>query len=691
MELLMTKKINNKKYMKLIYEIIPYILILLLTFVACQLNFKGGYPSGDDIRFHTSNIYDWYLDLKGDRTSLISSNMAGGIGVGKRLFYSPFAHFVPAFIAYLFKISILKSMKITLFLSVFISGIFMYRFALKISKKMTILSVLVAGIYVLWPYRLFDAYCRIAYAEAISFLFLPLFFMGLYDLCHYKELNIIPFLEIIFGSVLLFLTHNLTGFYAFVFGSIYLLINIKKIIDKIKDNKLILIYSIITGFIIIGMLLLTVCSSYSLMNKDYYNISNEKYMWTNVGDVTNRTNDAIDYSGFLNITWLKGQGLTPTKLFGDIVLFFISILILVLINEMIKLLLNKYNRFKVICFINKYQIYLIIPLIIFIIFVHKTISRKEVTIASYVSGIFYILLELFKEVKTLNNNKKPIESAGFYSYVILLIITLLMIFVDDFWKIAPQLFLNIQFPWRLWAFVSLFVPVIICYIFRKYNSKNAYIILGAFLGLLTASTMATVEKRLAWEQDKNKWFHTIDKSIFNSRSTTGWNDEYYPYMYYNKDNTYVSKYDNSLYSKVKLVVSNYTKSAYNIEPAILEGSGTVIVDKEKTKVPNYYIDAEIQDDNTLIQLPIIYYPGYEVKAKLDTGKTIKCKVIDVDGLVSFYLDSGNYRIKTDYVGTNLRHFTEVMQVFSVIMLFGFSYLDYIVIFKKNRNKDLLIK
>ena len=212
MELLITKKINNTKYMKIINIIIPYIVILFFCFVACSLNFQKGYPKGDDVTFQTAHIYDWYLELKGDGTQIISSNLAGGLGIGKKLFYSPFAHFVPAFISYAFHTSIITSMKITLFLSVYLSGVIMYRFSLKITKGMSLLSILVAGIFIIWPYRLFDAYCRIAYAEAISFLFLPLFFMGLYDLCHYNELNIIPFLEIIFGGALIFLTNNLCIF-----------------------------------------------------------------------------------------------------------------------------------------------------------------------------------------------------------------------------------------------------------------------------------------------------------------------------------------------------------------------------------------------------------------------------------------------------------------------------------------------
>ena len=292
--------------------------------------------------------------------------------------------------------------------------------------------------------------------------------MVLYYLCNIIELNIIPFLEIIFGGVLLFLTHNLTGFYAFFFGGIYLLFNIKKIIKLIMKDKLLIAFAAISVFIMIGMLLLTILSSYTLLNKDYYNISNTTYMWTTVKHVTNRNNDATDYSGFLNIVYLKNQNMaTPTELIGGIVASFLAIVSLILLNELFKSLSLKYNKYKALDIINKYQLYLILSLIIFIIFVKLAVDRKEVIIASYVAGLLYIFLELFNDKPKENPNLT--SSVGFYSYAILLILTLFMIFFGFFWKHAPQLFLNIQFPWRLWAFVSLFVPVLIAMILRKYN------------------------------------------------------------------------------------------------------------------------------------------------------------------------------------------------------------------------------
>ncbi|MCR5349576.1 MAG: hypothetical protein K6E20_01145 [Acholeplasmatales bacterium] len=690
MELLMTKKINNTTYMKIINMIIPYIVIFCFCLVACSLNFKSGYPKGDDVGFQTAHIYDWYLELKGDGTQLISSNLAGGLGIGKKLFYSPLAHFVPAFIMYVFKVSLIRSMKITLFLSVYISGVFMYRFSLKITKGKNLLSILVAGLFIIWPYRLFDAYCRLAYAEAISFLFLPLFFMGIYDLCHKEQLDTITFLEIIFGGALVFLTHNLTGFYTYFFGIIYILINIKSIILKIIKNKMFIIYSLISVFIMVGMVSVQVFSSLSLLHKDFYNISNDIYMWVNESKVISEATRSADFSGFLNIVWLKNLNLDetkPTELVSSFLLFFVSILLFVGLNELFKYITKKYDKFTILRIINKFSIQLIPAFIIFIIFVQNCIERIEVTYASYLAGFLYVIVDLFEDNK--NPNKETKLSTSFYSYVILLIITLLMIFTPFFWEHAPSIFLNIQFPWRLWAFVSVFVPIVVAYIFSKYNNKKGYVIILISIGFIISTTQATIEKRIKKATDKNTWIYTVDDSVFKSRSSTGWNDEYYPYMYYNSDDTYESLYSNSLYQQVKAVVANYNKKATDITPALLEGEGTVLI-TEGTVVPNYKLECNILSDEALVQLPIIYYPGYEIIGTID-GKKYNFKVVEVDGLVSFYAKKGEYVAKTEYVGTTLRHVTEVYQVLSVIALFGLEYLDFIVVYKKNQKKNLLLK
>ena len=45
-----------------------------------------------------------------------------------------------------------------------------------------------------------------------------------------NKINVIAFIEVIFGGAILYLSHNITALYAYLAGIIYLLCNIKNII-----------------------------------------------------------------------------------------------------------------------------------------------------------------------------------------------------------------------------------------------------------------------------------------------------------------------------------------------------------------------------------------------------------------------------------------------------------------------------
>ena len=203
-------------------KIIPYLLIFLFSCVGSFILFYKGLNTGDDIVYHLGNIMDEYVSLSsGHGLSPISGNLAMGLGIGNRLFYSPLPHLSIALMALLmslFSVSILVSYKIVLFLSIFLSGILMYRFGIRLFKGRQSLALISSALFILYPYRLFDIFCRAAISEAIAIAFIPLFFMGLYDITHFKDkVQMKAFLEVVFGGTLIYLSHNITGLYSFVF------------------------------------------------------------------------------------------------------------------------------------------------------------------------------------------------------------------------------------------------------------------------------------------------------------------------------------------------------------------------------------------------------------------------------------------------------------------------------------------
>lgn len=106
---------------------------------------------------------------------VIMSNFCNGFGYSWNIFYSPLTAYMPL----IFRIIGMKfsdCIKIFMFLSVFLSGYFMYDFVKKVTRKNNV-AILSAMLYILLPYRITDMYIRNALAELVSFTFLPLVFL----------------------------------------------------------------------------------------------------------------------------------------------------------------------------------------------------------------------------------------------------------------------------------------------------------------------------------------------------------------------------------------------------------------------------------------------------------------------------------------------------------------------------------
>ena len=667
------KKFNYKR-------LLPYFMMFVISLVGVLVCFYDGYPTGDDTYFHISNIYDIYLQLKSGHLSPISGSMASGLGVGKQLFYAPLAHYIPAILGVMlepFGVSLLSAFKLTLFLSVFISAIFMYRFSMHISKDKMLISIVVASIYTLYPYRYFDAFCRLAYAEALSFWFLPLFFMGIYDLCHMKELNSKPFIEIILGGALLFLTHNLTAFYAFVFGILYLLVYSVNLFKLIKKDKLTILYIVISVIIMLGLMSVTLVQSYTLLNKDYYNVSDPIKMWTDIESVTKRNLDAGNYSGFLNFIFLGNLGIneaSPTQLLFDILFFTVSSVVFVVIDN----LLRKYK-----------YIHLLVGVVVYAVLIYVLTKRLEV----YIAAIAFMCLYSFIGILNTTNitKKKLYKSINFWYSLFMLLLVIYMIARHDLWYILPKIFLNIQFPWRLWAFVPVYLCILCSEISNSINNQKLFgTILVIASTLFIVLNMSYIEKRIAYERnyennDPNGWTYQIDDTYYTRVSSLGACLEYLPKnYYYGANQDYQSEYANSLYNKVFRTI-NYEmgRRPYSINPVFLTGSGEIEVVYKYAPRYEMYITVE---EKGLIQMPLFYYEGYEIKVTDASMKVTVAEVKDIDSLISFELDEGDYVVNIDYVGTKTRQLTIMYRTISIYAIFVFISFDMLYLEYRDRKK-----
>ena len=755
-----------------IYKTIPYLIILVCSFFALYILFYEGFPGGDDMSFHFPNIYELFSDLKsGNDYQYISSQISSGFGSGTRLFYSPLPHYSVALLGVIyswFGLSLMQAFKSVIFITVFLSGIIVYRFGLRITKNKIVPALIISVIFILYPYRLFDFFCRSAFAEGFAIMFIPLFFFGLYDLVYLDKYKISTFMKIIFGAGLLFLTHNITAVYTFIFGVLYLLMHIKRLLPKFKDKDYI-ISGAISIVIIIGMIGFTLFQTYELMNTGNYNLTNGEIMWTTVHHLKSRSHEAMDFSGFLNFSWITQNNVSPR---ANVIINFLFIYVLFSIfyffgSYSMENLENVFKKSK-----NKYlnkisRSYLILILsVIYLVLVIKICDRIELTLASIILILITNLLFLKKE-EYVEEEKKIYKDINIWFSILTIAIIILLMNNEDIWGIMPSILRNIQFPWRLWAIFQTILVLLVGSIFRYYSNKKLLSASILATSMLLALNMPLFQKRVTGLSDGKGYNISSD---VNTQGENGWNKEYYSYKL--TDSNYTSEYSNSLnrtiykffgkppkavddivtivsgscqkntintyggdvymdiststgftfytyqpyieededggyiftiYNKATYktfygVLSDYNGyvsstiepgsyilfikyKPYSLSPAFLEGD--VIINSRI----NYNKMNVTINTSSLIQMPLIYYPGYKIYA-YKNGEKIELDAIDVDGLLSFNIDSGDYDIEILYEGTTIRKLSNIYFKISYHGIFILGLYGILIENERRRKKGI---
>ena len=204
-----------------------YYIIIIIAIMICSLLFIG-YPQGHDTIYHISRTVSTEIAAKeGQILPLIASNFVNGFGYSWNIFYPPLPNYIMMAIKLIMH-SYVKALNILIFLTVALSGIFMFNFMKKVTKSSKI-ALLTSILYMLAPYRLVDIYIRGALGEVMAFMFLPLVFHGLYNILEDKGKR--HYLLSI-GAIGLLLSHNISTLLVIICCAIYILLNIKKIFNK---------------------------------------------------------------------------------------------------------------------------------------------------------------------------------------------------------------------------------------------------------------------------------------------------------------------------------------------------------------------------------------------------------------------------------------------------------------------------
>ncbi len=665
-------------------KIVPYLILFVSCLLICYLLFYIGFPEGDDTVYHMANIYDTYLSLKEGTSLRISRNLINGLGYGKGLFYSPLSHLSVALLGIIlerFNISLMQSFKIVIFLSIFISGIFTYIFVQKISKRKYV-ALICAIVYMAMPYRLFCFYARNAFAEGFAICFIPLFFMGLYDYLEIKDdnFNAKPFFEIILGASLLYLSHNITALFSYVLGVIYIIIFSKRIGLNLK-NKRYLTYTCVSAMIIFFLCSLILLPCIEQLNTSIYNVSNPSRMNTTYEYVVKQIDRNSTYTGFINYSYLFSsykEIYNVKKAISEIVIYYVIVLLVLVCDYL-------FNYIKI---LRKFKNFIIVLLtIILSLILYKTnVIRVEHLISISLLLTCYLSFNIFKQ-KNFDLTCK--FNLHVVSYLVLLFVILLLLFSKKMWAILPSQFYVIQFSWRLNGLLQFIFVILLAFALSKMHNKSILVV-SSICMVIPLITQGNIEKRLNYEvYDKANFVTCIDDSYFDYRGQIGHNREYLPYIYYyNEEENYIPKFKNSLYYTVIKQINN-PKEKLDLTCAVLEGKASV--SNFNMETPKLEFDIAVDSDNAIVQLPLLYYKGYEIVCISEEG-TQKLQILDpkdTDYLVSFEINQGSYKIYTTYSGTKVSTISKNLFVVgllfsSLFILYDISYIDL----KKFKNSTL---
>lgn len=247
-------------------NIIDFTILVVITLIISipLFNNKLNVYFDDGIQ-HIARAFGTAKSMQEGNHNIIT-DFANDFGYSWNLFYGPLTTYGIIIFELIFK-NFIIAYKVFAYFLLLLSGIFMYKLVFKIFNNRNV-ALLSSVIYILAPYHLTDLYIRNALGEFASFVFIPLVFLGLYNLFNTTENNY--YLAI--GAIGLILTHNLSTIITAIFALIYVLANLKEL-GNAKILKYLLINAIfiilITSFFWIPLLETKLSANYCVYEQGF--------------------------------------------------------------------------------------------------------------------------------------------------------------------------------------------------------------------------------------------------------------------------------------------------------------------------------------------------------------------------------------------------------------------------------------
>lgn len=651
-------KVSRERLFSFLKAIAPYVLLFLVSLAPLYIFFaSNGMTYGDDSYWHRLELTDLAYGFEHGFAGLSTGhNFLSFMGVDIYGFYGPFPHYFAVAIYEMFKwagASLTGSLKFTIVLLFFLSNVAVYLLATNVTGSRNI-GLVMAFVYNFLPYKMYCVLYRAAYTEAVALCFIPLVFYGLYRILNDREWKVSPFIVLGVSAACLVLSHPITALVTASACAIYLLLNCYKLPRLVKNWKWDVSFGV-TVLCVVGLVSPYVFTAIGNEKSDLYNISIPSLMWTSfdslksaIGRYSNRL------SGFLYWPWLEGLKVPDSE---GAWWTAVSIAVYV-ISCVVAMFLDLY--FKTLKHQEKWR-YLADAAIVFVPAACFQV-RVEVWLALAAFYCCFLFIDLRQEKTFLNDIKreKPLDllkQPDIYFLLLGMAWLSVLLYLPDAWKIVPQAFYNIQFPYRLWGLFGFFAVFFLIYVIYLLRDKPICLKSMAIVaGLLFTLCHGPIDKRLATTYLNQGFWNDASVEDVQKATGIGWQNEYLP-QEYSRDSDYKSDYSNSLYYKVRDYLFPSFGSATPLPtgidgyfaPVYLEGSGEAKITYLNS--PSAVFDVTVTSESALIQIPQFYYDGYRVTLKrTDTGATTYAEIVNVDGLVSYRASQGTYVVNVDFVG-----------------------------------------
>ena len=290
-------------------------------------------------------------------------------------------------------------------------------------------------------------------------------------------------------------------------------------------------------------------------------------------------------------------------------------------------------------------------------------GEQDVRYSIGIIVLFLILIGLFT-FKKRNKEYKEI----YWRFGLLAFISIWMTTKYFPWFLLPDFFGVIQFPWRCLGFFSFFVSLI-CGInavtmaekvLKSETLKDTFI----FAIILSTCIFSSIGVLRNWNRGNEKNEKIFDEVMSSDDRiyVYGINREYLPQKAY-KNLNYIDERENKTY--------------------ILKGE-VESIEEEKNKLKDV-IYVKNAKQNTILELPYLYYLGYDIEISYNGNEAEKVKCFESDsGFLAIEIDEcDNAIINVEYKGTMLEKLSYIISLIGIGIFISYVYCER----RKVKNND----